>query len=125
MRALMACGVAALLFGTAGFADDKKDEVDLKKLIGKWQPTEKKKDADLTLEFKKDGKLAITAAANGKDFTIDGTYKVTGNKIEVAINFGGQEQKETLTVIKLTDDELTTKDSKGKEETVKKYKEKK
>ena len=45
--------------------------------------------------------------------------------MSLALAFGGQEQKETLTVLKLTDEELSTEDSKGKKETLKRVKDKK
>ena len=41
-----------------------------------------------------------------------------GNKISLALSFGGKENKETMTILKLTDDELETEDSMGKKETL-------
>jgi len=124
MRAILACSLAGLFLLTAGLAaDDKKDEkIDAKKLLGKWEPGEKKKDADIVIEFLKDGKVAIIAKGDGKELKIDGTYKLNGNKLDLALSFGGEEQKETLTIHKLTDDELATEDSKGKKETLKRVK---
>src|SRR5436309_3232157 len=112
MRAILGCGVAAVLMISAGLtADDKKDEkIDAKKLVGKWEPGDGKKDAKVTIEFTKDGKLQIVAEFNGKSEKAEGTYKLDGNKLDVTLKLGGQEQKETLTVLKLTDDELTTED---------------
>ena len=124
MREILGCTLAVLLMGSAAFsADDKKDEkIDGKKLLGKWEPAEAKKDAKLVIEFAKDGKLTISGDGGGKDIKIDGTYKIDGNKISIALTFGGQEQKETLTVTKLTDDEMSTQDSKGKKESLKRVK---
>jgi uncharacterized protein (TIGR03066 family) len=127
MRAILGCGLAAMLMVSAGLsADDKKDEkIDAKKLLGKWEPADNKKDTKLVIEFAKDGKMTISADANGKDIKIDGTYKLDGKKLSIALSFGGQEQKETLTILKLTDDELSTEDSKGKKESMKRIKDKK
>ena len=126
MRAILGCTLAALLIGTATMsADDKDVKIDVKKLLGKWEPAEAKKDAKIIIEFAKDGKLVISADGGGKDIKIDGTYKINGNKIDLALTFGGQEQKETLTVTKLTDDEMSTEDSKGKKESLKRVKDKK
>ena len=124
MRAILGCGLAAILILTAAVgAEDKKEEkIDGKKLLGKWEPGEAKKGADVVIEFLKDGKLAITANAAGKEFKVDGTYKLTGNKLELAMSFMGQDKTDTATVLKLTDDELVTEDSKGKKETLKRLK---
>jgi uncharacterized protein (TIGR03066 family) len=107
------------LTGTAAGQDKDKDKVDLKKLMGKWEP----KDPGITIEFADKGKMILSIDIGGKSEKVEGTYKaIEGNKLEVVISFGGKEQKETLTVKKLTDEELVTTDSKGKEETLKKKK---
>lgn len=120
MRVLIgAVAILALTGIAAGQDKDKdKDKVDAKKLIGKWEP----KEGGITIEFLEKGKLTLSLDLGGKSEKIEGTYKVDGNKIEVALSFGGKEQKETLTVKKLTDDELMTTDSKGKDETLKRKK---
>ncbi len=119
MRVLFATVAALVMVGFAGAADEK---IDAKKLIGKWTPKEAKKGEEFVMEFAEKGKLAVTFTANGKEIKIDGTYKVEGNKIEVAMSFNGKDVKETHTVTKLTDDELVSKDEKGKEETLKRVK---
>jgi uncharacterized protein (TIGR03066 family) len=122
MRAVLGCGLAVALAVAAGAAaqDKKDDKVDAKKLIGKWQPAEKKE--NVTIEFTKDGKLFVTADVAGKAEKLEGTYKLDGNKLTVGLKVGGSDQTETMTVTKLTDDELVTEDSKGKKETLKKVK---
>ena len=103
----------------AGQGKDKdKDKVDLKKLMGKWEP----KDGKIVIEFADKGKLLMVVDFGGKSEKIEGTYKLDGNKLEVVISFAGKEQKEMLTVKKLTDTELVTSDSKGKDETLKRKK---
>jgi uncharacterized protein (TIGR03066 family) len=116
---------AALVFSFATFVsaagqgkDKDKDKVDLKKLMGKWEP----KDGKIVIEFADKGKLVMTVDFGGKSEKIEGTYKLDGNKLDVVINFMGKEQKETLTVKTLTDSELVTTDSKGKDETLKRKK---
>jgi uncharacterized protein (TIGR03066 family) len=105
--------------GAAGQGKDKdKDTVDLKKLMGKWEPKEGK----ITIEFADKGKMVVALDSNGKSEKFEGTYKVTGNKLEIAVTIMGKEQKESLTVKKLTDDELVTVDSKNMEDTLKKKK---
>ena len=109
----------ATIVSAAGQGKDKdKDKVDLKKLMGKWEP----KDGKIVIEFADKGKLVMTVDFGGKSEKIDGSYKLDGNKLDVIINFMGKEQKETLTVKSLTDAELVTTDSKGKDETLKRKK---
>jgi uncharacterized protein (TIGR03066 family) len=113
MRTFVGCAVVlALALGATAEAQDKK--IDGTKLIGKWAPKEDKKGGSMTLEFTKDGKLSLAVDFMGKSEKIDGTYKLTGDKLDVTLKFGGDEKKETLTVKTLTDTELETTDTKGK-----------
>jgi uncharacterized protein (TIGR03066 family) len=121
MRALIGAVVVLALAGftAAGQEKDKdKDKVDIKKLMGKWEP----KEGGITIEFADKGKLILSVDLGGKTEKVEGTYKLDGAKLEVVLSFGGKEMKETLTIKKLTDDELVTTDSKGKDETLKKAK---
>lgn len=107
--------VAALDFLTA----DKKDEkIDPAKLVGKWA-VEGLPDTAL-LEFSKDGKVAIKLFQN-----LAGTYTVDGNKLTLKLKVGGGEEEMALTVVKLTDAALVTKDKDGKEEKFERVKDKK
>jgi uncharacterized protein (TIGR03066 family) len=120
MRMLIGAVVILSFAGLTSAAgqDKDKDKVDIKKLLGKWEP----KDAKIVIEFADKGKMLIVFEEGGKNEKIEGTYKVDGNKLDIAMSFLGKEQKETLTVKKLTDDELVTVDSKNKEETLKRKK---
>ncbi len=101
MRMLLGCALAGLMVATAQ-ADDK---VDAKRIIGKWEPSEKKE--KLVIEFTKDGKVIMTG--DKKDETPTGTYTVDGNKMTVTLKFMGKERTDVLTITKLTDTELSTK----------------
>jgi uncharacterized protein (TIGR03066 family) len=71
------------------------------------------------IEFAKDGKLLISLDfGGGKEFKIDGTYKLDGDKLAVKMTFMGEEKGETMTVNKLTKTELVTTDEKGRKETM-------
>jgi uncharacterized protein (TIGR03066 family) len=115
MRALLGAMVV-LAFAGSLIAQDK-DKVDPKKLIGKWEP----KEGRVVIEFEDKGKITIVDT-EGKGQKFNGTYKLDGNRLEIAITILEKEQKETLTVKKLTDEELITTDSKGKDETLKRKK---
>ena len=119
--------VVVLAFAGIVTAEEKKDEkIDAKKLIGKWeQVKEKKDDPAEVVEFAENGVLLLHPPAGGKGEPLKGTYKLDGNKLEVTIKLGDETIKETMTISKLTDDELVGKDSKGKEETMKRIKPKK
>jgi uncharacterized protein (TIGR03066 family) len=107
-----------VVMSVASAADDK---IDAKKLVGKWQPTEKGK--MVVMEFTKDGKFQVTTGK--KDEDIGGTYAVDGNKVTVTLKFGTMEIKEVLTVSVLSDTELTyTPESKKTAETYTRVKDK-
>ncbi len=131
MRAILGCvAVLALACGATTLAGQAK--LDAKKLVGKWEPAPEKidkknkkdKNEDKTppapppiptiIEFSADGKLSMTVGEPGKDYRVDGTYKLDSDKLSVSLKVADKEIKETLTIKKLTDDELVTEDSKNK-----------
>lgn len=115
MRVLLGM-VLVVSMGAVAAADD----VDVKKLIGKWETKTDK--SSNTIEFMKDGKMTLTAdIGGGKDFKLDGTYKVDKDKLTFMMKFGNKETSKSVTVKKLTDEVLVTDDGK-KETTMKKAK---
>ena len=120
MRTVLGCvTVLALACGVSVAGQGK---VDAKKLVGKWAPVPDKDKKDkppaMTIEFTADGKVSMTVGTPGAEHKADGTYTLTGDKLAVQLKVGDAEVKDTLTVKKLTDTELTTEDSKGKSETL-------
>lgn len=120
MRSLIgSVTVLALTMGLAAAADP----IDFKNLVGKWELADAKPGQALTLEFTKDMKMAVIVVEAGKETKIEGKYKVIEpDKLNVHLSFGSEEIAETLTVKKLTADELQTEDSKGKTESLKRKK---
>lgn len=115
-----AFAVLAVLFLAGGLSADEK--IDAKKLIGKWEKTGD--GPGFVIEFKDGGKIVVEPnEKKGEKF--EGTYKVDGNKLEMAVKVGEGEHKMVRTISKLTDDELTSKDEGGKEDTIKRVKAKK
>ena len=100
MRIAIGCVLAFHLIAGASLAAD--DKIDPKKLVGKWQP----KDAKLRIELTADGKLAVVAKEGDKEFTSAGTWKLDGAKLAMTLQAGENETRETMTILKLTDDEL-------------------
>lgn len=103
MRTLTGCAMAvALVFAAAAAADEKIEE---KKLVGKWEPKDQK-DLKMLMEFSKDGKLSVRTSAGDMEFTVGGSWKLDGNKLMIHLKEGENEIKDTVTISKLTDDEL-------------------
>ena len=108
-----------------GPADDKGGKIDAEKLVGKWEPPDAPKGVSVVIEFTKDGKLVVSADVGGKTEKTEANYKLVGDRLTINGKLPGGEKRETLTVLKLTDAELVTKDERGKEETLKRVKAKK
>jgi uncharacterized protein (TIGR03066 family) len=114
LRLLSACAVVCFLSATVR-AEDKIDYA--KMLMGKWEVT-KADDGTLPtgsiVEFAKDGVLKVTIKMGDSDMTLEGKYKVEGDKFTVTFKIGDDEQKNTITITKISDKEITTKDKDGK-----------
>lgn len=122
---MLRCGLAAaMMLATTALADEEKkgEKIDFTKLIGKWEPAEKKDQVVLVIEFAAKDKVSVSVTALGKTDTIEGTYKTQGNRLDIILKIGDQEQKESLRVSRLTDEEFVAEDSKGKTETLKRKK---
>lgn len=109
---MVAFGTMLSLLGGVVRAEDKVDYA--KMIVGKWEVTK----ADVlpigaTVEFTKDGKLKITEKMGDKEMTFEGTYKVEGDKFTVKIKIGDDEHTNTITITKISDKEMTTKDKDG------------
>jgi uncharacterized protein (TIGR03066 family) len=112
---LLAIGLIACVLGTAARAEDK---VDYKKLIvGKWEIT-KADDGTVPVgtivEFTKDGKFMVTGKKDDVDIKLEGTYTMDGNKFTFKVKMGEDEISQTITITKVTDKEMSTKDKDDK-----------
>ena len=54
MRIVLGCALVVVMACGATAADEK---IDAKKLVGKWEPKEKKEKGNFVVEFQKDGKI--------------------------------------------------------------------
>jgi uncharacterized protein (TIGR03066 family) len=119
MRAVLVGTAAAVLVAALGGAADGRqpEKIDARLLVGKWQPKEAE-GKDFTIEFTKDGKLVFVAKAGDKEFKIDGTYKLDGDKLSFKLSFGGAEKEEARTVHSLSKTELVSSDKDGKKDTL-------
>ena len=109
--------VMGLVTGANARPDD--DKIDAKKLVGKWA-TKEGAPEKFTVEFTKDGKFKFEGP-----ITMEGTYKLDGNKLTIKGTVNGNEETMTRTITKLTDAEVSSKDENGgKEDTLVRVKEK-
>ena len=117
MKALqwLAIGLIIGLAGAAARAEDKPDYAKL--IVGKWEASKADEGTlppGAVVEFTKDGKLKLTGKKGDTEMSFDGTYTVEGNKFTIAMKAGDQEHKQTITITKLTDTEMSTKNDEGK-----------
>ena len=95
------------------YAEDKAKDL----IVGKWEPVKAPPGAKIVIEFTKDGKVLMTGSANQKDIKLEGKYKLTDEKtMQISFEQGGKAKTDTTKIVKLTKDELVTKDENDKEE---------
>lgn len=110
LAAALLCGVAALAQGV---------KVDEAKLLGKWVSAG---GSGNQLEFVKGGVVRMTVRVGDKENTGEGTWKADGDKLTVTFKVRDKLFMDDLTVMKLDDTDLVTKDSNGKEDAFKRKK---
>jgi uncharacterized protein (TIGR03066 family) len=90
-------------------------------LAGKWEVIKPEEGKGTVIDFTKDGKMTVTTKGpDGKELTTPGTFELENDQIKAALKAGDKEHKQTLTITKLSETELITKDEKGKIEEYKK-----
>lgn len=107
---------ACIILSCTVRADDKAT-----RLLGKWEMTRGEAKGS-TAEFSKDGKIKVAINRGGKTNTREGTYKLTGDTLELTDKQGGKERTESFKVKTLTDKELVLVDKRNKEVAFKKLK---
>ncbi len=104
-------------------ADDPKDKPKDKPksvpvaelIVGQWKlfktDNELPKGTTAVLDMKKEGKLTLTMELNGEKQTIEGTWKLDGDKkLTAVMTARGMENKSVMTIEKLTDEDFVTVD---------------
>jgi uncharacterized protein (TIGR03066 family) len=107
-------------------ADDKA--VDKDRIVGKWQHERqagRQTKETIVIQFTKDGKFKVSITIQGllrggktgtQTETLEGTYKIEGDKLAIVQKQGEKESKKSVTIKSLTDKKLVTVDAKGKED---------
>jgi uncharacterized protein (TIGR03066 family) len=112
---LLAVGMVVCLFAAGARAEEKVDYAKL--LVGKWEITKAEEGTvpvGTLVEFTKDGKFKVTGKKDDKVEDFEGTYKVDGNTFTFIVKIGSDEHTDTITITKITDKEMSTKDKDGK-----------
>ena len=90
--------------------------IDPAKLIGRWKSIS----GPVMIEFTRDSKITGVATSAGQKINFAGTYKLDGQKLVINFKVDENEIKRTMTIIKLTDDDLEFIGEDGEKETLKK-----
>jgi uncharacterized protein (TIGR03066 family) len=116
---LLAIGLFVLpMSGSAG-AEDKKERPDYARLIiGKWEVTKSDRPTGAqlrtTIEFKKNGTVIITENVKGRVESYGGIYQIAGDRLQLTLKLPDMdEEKDPVTISKLTDKELHVKSQRG------------
>jgi uncharacterized protein (TIGR03066 family) len=115
IRLATLASVALLLAFTAAplLAADKPKDL----IVGKWEPKQLPEGVKVTIEFTKDGKITVAGKAGDKEFKGSGTYKfVDDDTMETEMEIMGMKDKSKTKIVKISKEELITRDEGKKEE---------
>ncbi len=114
MRTVIGIAAAVLACGPGAADEPKGEKIDGGRLVGTWEPKAPRKGELASVEFTKAGALVARADAGGAGARGEGTYKLQGNKLAFELTAAGETTRGTLTVRRLTADELETADAEGR-----------
>jgi uncharacterized protein (TIGR03066 family) len=112
---MLAVGAIACLLSTGAGAEEKIDYA--KMIVGKWEVTKADEGtvpAGTIVEFTKDGKFKVGGKKDDVDMSFEGSYKVEKDTFTFTLKIGDEEQKQTITITKMTDTEMHTKNKEDK-----------
>ncbi len=112
---LLAAVAVVCLAGASARAEDKPDYA--KMVVGKWTVTKADEGtvgAGATVEFTSDGKVKAVHKKADEDVTVEGTYKLDGDKLLMTLKIGDMERKMEITITKISKTEMHTKNEEGK-----------
>ena len=133
MRTLIPSLVLLALPFLVDAAPVPKERAEAEKVVGTWKLVKSSKEAptgiviSLEMELTVGGKVILRQSVNGGPVAIyEGEYSVTKSELPYSIQYpGGGIKKETLTIKKLTDKELSVVDPNGIQEDFERIKPKK
>jgi uncharacterized protein (TIGR03066 family) len=116
MNALRLIAAGFLMIGiVAGVRAE--DKISKDKIVGTWEVVKSEEPpppVGAVVEFGKDGKMKVTHKRDDKDVTIEGTYTLEGDKINVVLKIDDKEVKHTVTIKNVGKDEMSAENDKGK-----------
>jgi uncharacterized protein (TIGR03066 family) len=119
LRLAMAASLVILLASSAFLhAEDKAKDL----IVGKWQPTKPPEGFQVVIEFTKDGKFKMDGKVKleGKkeqDIKREGTFKfLDDDTMELTVEQAGKGETTKVKIIKISKDELITRDDGKKED---------
>ncbi len=101
----------------AGVRAEDKVALTKAKIVGTWEVVKSEEPpppVGAVIEFGKDGKIKVTHKKDDKEMTLEGTYTVEDDKINVVLKAEDKEIKHTITVKNVSGDEITAENDKGK-----------
>lgn len=122
MRVLHLAVAASLVIALASVASLHADDKAKDLIVGKWEPSKVPEGVKIVVEFTKDGKLKITGNAKieGKkdqDISGSGSYKfLDDDTMETVVEIFGKKETSKVKIVKISKDELVTRDDGKKEE---------
>ncbi|MBP3955260.1 TIGR03066 family protein [Gemmata sp. G18] len=120
MRCAVISLVALGIGSFAGAAPVPKERTEAEKVVGTWKmvlDSRGNKDTDVELDFSQGGKMVIRQRLDKDTVSVyEGTYRIVGNELPYDVKQGPRVKKETLTIKKLTADELILIDPDGLKE---------
>jgi uncharacterized protein (TIGR03066 family) len=111
---LAGAGVLVCVLAVGIRAGGEKDNP--KRVVGKWKVVKASPGTfplGTVLGLSKDAKAKVVGRRDGKEFTHAGRYEVDGANIIITVKVGGEEQKHTLTITKISDTEMVTEHGGG------------
>ena len=120
MRVLAAALLLLCACDSTSAAPIPKERADAEKVVGTWRMTlgaQGQTNVNLEIEFQQGGKMTIRQVLPGGQVSVFvGSYRVVGNELPYEVKQGTRVKKETLTIKKLTADELVIVDPDGLKE---------
>lgn len=114
---LIVVALVAGFMGLGGVRAEEKKADNAKLLVGKWEVSKADEGTvppGTLIEFTKDGKMKLSAKKGTESFDLEGTYKVEKDTFTFALKLGEESKEQTITITKINDTELHTKNKDGK-----------
>ncbi len=120
MRGTVVGLVALWVGGSVWAAPVPKDRTEAEKVVGTWKmvlDSRGNTDTDVEVEFTQGGKMTIRQRIDKDTLSVyEGSYRVVGNELPYEVKQDALVKKETLTIKKITADELVFIDPDGLKE---------